>query len=110
MDQNLLEEIIQMTLFQIGISPNRRAAARFISYVRRKLQDAFAEEKKNNGINQSDIARKLGVHRSVVSRELLGHRDISLGRLAEYAWALNREIDFDIPKPHPMRGDNKPAN
>jgi len=95
-----------MTSFQIGIKPNRRAAGRFISNVRRAIQNAFLEEKELHGTTQSDIATKLGVHRSVISRELRGYRDISLGRVAEYAWALNREIVFAIPSPNPSDGRN----
>jgi len=99
-----------MPSFQIAINPNRRAAARFILYVRRALQKALVEEQKISGITQSDIARKIGIHRSVISRELNGREDITLGRIAELAWALGREISFSLPKTATIQGDNTLPN
>ena len=96
-----------MPSFQIGIRPNRRAAARFIAHVRRTLQQALAEEQLKTGITQSKIAQRIDVHRSVISRELNGQEDITLGRVAELAWALGREISFDLPIAVVVHGDNK---
>ncbi len=79
-----------MTSFQIAISPSRRAAGRFISRVRRALQTVLVEETARSGINQSRVAEAIGVHRSLISRELNGRQDITLGRVAELAWALGR--------------------
>jgi predicted XRE-type DNA-binding protein len=97
-----------MTSFQIGISPNRRAAARFVARVRRVLQSALIEERDLSGISQSKIANSLEVHRSVISRELNGLQDITLGRVAELAWAMGREIKFDLVRPQPVAGSNAP--
>lgn len=97
-----------MTSFQIGISPSRRAAGRFISRVRRALQSALIEEGERNGINQSKIADAIGVHRSVISRELNGRQDITLGRLAELAWAMGREIELDLIVTKNGQGSNLP--
>jgi predicted XRE-type DNA-binding protein len=98
-----------MTSFQIGISPSRRAAGRFISRVRRSLQRALMEEGERSGINQSKIADAIGVHRSVISRELNGRQDITLGRLAELAWAMGREIELSLPIAEQTEGANTPA-
>jgi hypothetical protein len=95
-----------MTSFQIAISPSRRAAGRFISRVRRSLQRALVEEGDLSGINQSRVANSIGVHRSVISRELNGTQDITLGRVAELAWALGREIEFDLVVPKVLAGTN----
>lgn len=95
-----------MTSFQIAISPSRRAAGRFISRVRRSLQRALVEEGEMSGINQSRVADAIGVHRSVISRELNGRQDITLGRVAELAWALGREIEFDLVMPKILPGTN----
>lgn len=97
-----------MTSFQIAISPSRRAAARFIARVRRALQTAVVEEGERSGVNQSEIARSIGVHRSVISRELNGRQDITLGRIAELAWALGREIEFELVEPKVAEGANVP--
>ena len=97
-----------MTSFQIAISPSKRAAGRFMSKVRRALQRALVEEQATSGINQSAIADAIGVHRSVISRELNGRQDITLGRVAELAWSMGREIDFQLVKPEQEAGLNAP--
>jgi transcriptional regulator with XRE-family HTH domain len=84
--------------FQITVAPSRRAAARFVVSVRRALQKAFVEEQAKTGISQADIARALDVHRSVINRELRGSKDLTLGRVAELAWALGREPFFETRK------------
>lgn len=94
--------------FQIAISPSRRAATRFVAHVRRSLQKALVDESEESGTNQSRIASAIGVHRSVISRELNGRQDITLGRVAELAWALGREIDFVLVKPMQPLGSNIP--
>jgi transcriptional regulator with XRE-family HTH domain len=82
--------------FQILLSPSRRAAARFISDVRRKLLMALAQESSSSGLTQSDLAREINVHRSVINRELRGYKDITLGRVAELAHAMGREVVFEL--------------
>lgn len=82
-----------MTSFQLSVSPHRRVAARFVNNVRRRLQRAYAEAA---GIKQTDIARELGVHRSVINRQLRGYQDMTIGRVAELSWALGYEPVFDL--------------
>ena len=71
--------------FQIAIAPNRRAATRFIGKVRRGLRRALADKPE---ISRSQVAESIGVHRSVITKQLNGHADMSLGRVAEIAWAM----------------------
>jgi transcriptional regulator with XRE-family HTH domain len=87
-----------MTSFQISVSPSRRAAGRYITRVRRALQKALAEERKKTGLTQSEIARKIGVHRTVISREIRGQKDITVGRIGELAWAMGRKPVFELPE------------
>jgi len=87
-----------MPSFRISVSPSRRAAARFITQVRRAFQRAYAEENKKTGLTQSAIARAIGVHRSVINRELVGRKDITVGRIGELAWAMGRIPFFELPE------------
>lgn len=96
-----------MTSFQIAISPSRRAAGRFISQVRRSLQRALVQGEAD-GLNQTRVAEAIGVHRSVISRELNGRQDITLGRVAELAWAMGCEIDFELIRFEQPGGANTP--
>ena len=97
-----------MPSFQISIKPGRRAAARFVTGVRRKILQALEEEHKKRGLKQTDVAREMGVHRSVVNRELRGKKDLKLGRVAEYAHALGRIPLFDLPENARPLGSNLP--
>jgi predicted XRE-type DNA-binding protein len=95
-----------MSSFQITITPKERAAGRFVSRVRRALQKALAEEANERGINQSDIARMIGVNRSVISREIRGHKDLTLSRVGELVWAMGGVPLFEIQWPHSRQGSN----
>ena len=97
-----------MTSFQITLSPHRRAAARFIAHVRRELQRALVQNPA--GLNQSDIARSIGVHRSVINRELRGQKDITLGRVAELAKALGYRPVFQLEEINVQAGSNLPQH
>jgi hypothetical protein len=98
-----------MPSFQISITPSRRAAARFVTGVRRKVLHALEEENKKRGLKQTDIARAIGIHRSIINRELRGRRDLTLGRLAELAWAMGRVPFFDLPEQKNAIGSNLPS-
>ena len=95
-----------MPSFQISITPSRRAAGRFIGAVRRTIQRALVEEQEKSGLTQSEIARLIGVHRSVINRELNGRKDITLGRVAELAWAMGRRPELKFVEPHLIVGAN----
>ena len=95
-----------MPSFQISITPSRREAARFVTRVRRALQKALAEENEKRGLTQSDIAREIGVHRSVINREFRGYKDITLGRVAELSFAMGRRPAFDLPDAPKRPGQN----
>jgi hypothetical protein len=98
-----------MPSFQITLTPNRRAASRFVGQVRRALQKAYVEEQKKNGLSQSDIARALKVHRSVINRELRGLKDMTLGRVGELSWAMGRSPIFSIDESVQTQGTNLPV-
>jgi len=94
--------------FQITLKPNRRAAARFIGDVRRAILKAYTEEQKASGLSQTDIARAIGVHRSVINRELRGVKDMTLGRVAELAWACKRKPRLLFEPIMQVQGANMP--
>jgi hypothetical protein len=67
---------------------------------------ALEEEEHKRGLKQTDIARAIGVHRSVINRELRGMKDLTLGRVAELAWALGRTPTFELPETATRHGSN----
>lgn len=84
-----------MTSYRTGISGNRRAASRFVAKVHRQIQKAY-EGRRSEGVTQTSIANAIGVHRSVINRQLNGREDISVGRVGEFAWALGFEPEFSM--------------
>lgn len=80
-----------MTSLRTLVSPNRRAAARFVGQTRRRLQQALDARPH---VKRTNIADALGVHRSVITKHFNGTQDMTLGRAAELAWALGYQADF----------------
>ena len=95
-----------MPSFQLTISPSRRVATRFINNVRRLIQKTLVEEHRASGLTQSEIARRIGVHRSVINREIRGQQDLTLGRVAELVYALGRVPSFELKIPEIAAGTN----
>jgi transcriptional regulator with XRE-family HTH domain len=87
-----------MPSFRISITASKRAAARFITGARRKILLALEQENAKRGLRQTDLARTIGVHRSVINRELRGQKDITLGRIAELASAMGRTAILELPE------------
>jgi hypothetical protein len=94
-----------MTLFRFDIDARSRTAGRFIGRVRRELLKAITEEK-GGGLTQQELARRLERHRSNINRQLSGEADITLRSLADLAWALDREITFELRRPDNTEGQN----
>ena len=96
-----------MPSFRTSVTPHRRSAARFVESVRRKLVAAYADQP---AVTQTAIADRLGVHRSVINRQLRGVSDLTLGRVAELAWCLGHEPTFGLIKIEDVRGNQQPAS
>jgi hypothetical protein len=93
-------------------SPSSRdlSAARFVGDVREELILAFLEEMSERGLTKSDLARLLGVNRSVISRVLNGAAPLELRTIGQLAWAMGRDPQFKLPKRKKrVRGSNHPG-
>lgn len=73
--------------------------------VRRELLRAVTEEKQA-GLTQQELARRLQSGRSNINRQLSGEAEITLRSLADLAWALDREITFELRRPDDAAGQN----
>jgi hypothetical protein len=51
----------------------------------------------DQGMSAADVAEKVGATPLAIERQLRGEDDISLGRVAEFAWATGRSIVFELP-------------
>lgn len=66
--------------------------ARLVVDVTNQLEIALEEQ----GLTQADLARRLGRSRSIVSRQLSGAANLSLGKLAELAFAIGKRFEFTL--------------
>ncbi|HIJ61791.1 MAG TPA: helix-turn-helix domain-containing protein [Rhodospirillaceae bacterium] len=82
-------------IFRLAIDPKSEKAADFIGEVRAELGRVLAELAEA-GISKSDVAKRLEIHRSAVTRRIRGTENLTLRTLAEMAWAMNRDIVFQL--------------
>lgn len=93
-----------MTSYKSKIDSRRQMFVRLIGDAYQEIQDAFAQENEENGVTQSDIARALNKDKGFVSRRLSGQSNMTLETLADFAWALDREIVLKLLKPEDLVG------
>ena len=74
--------------YQIKINPKSRKAARFISNLQKVIQKALVD----SGKTQQEVAEILGVDRSVVNRRLKGSANLTARSIAEFAYALDKDV------------------
>jgi transcriptional regulator with XRE-family HTH domain len=94
-----------MTFFRFDIGARSRTAGRLMGRIRRELLRAVTEEKQA-GLTQQELARRLESGRSNINRQLSGEAEITLRSLADLAWALDREITFELRRPDQAAGQN----
>lgn len=78
--------------FPSKITPREKRVARVIRETRNKLLHVFESEKEQHRFTQAQLARELGVDRSVVNRRLTGQENLTLRSLAELADVLNHQL------------------
>ncbi len=93
--------------FRLKLSPKETAAVDFISDVRDELWAVILRERKQRKITQQAIAELIGVHRSVINRELSGHANLTLRRIAELAWAVGYTPTISFEKNEAPLGNFK---
>jgi DNA-binding phage protein len=96
-----------VTSFHFDIGSRARIAGRFLGRVRSELLKSLAQKKNEEGLSQQALAAKLGVHRSLINRQLSGEANLTLRSLADLAWAMGMEITFELKKPAIQVGQNQ---
>ncbi len=97
-----------MRSYTAKIDPRRRKFTRLLSEVHGELERALAEEQAENGLTRAELARRLGVNRSVLTKRLNGALNMTFETLADRAWALGRDV---VPPRlvKPEQGSNRPV-
>lgn len=95
--------------FRFDIGGRARAASRLTGDVRSDLIRAILREKLATGLTQQQLAKKLGVSRSMLNRSLAGKEELTLRSLADLAWALDKEVVFELRDSLALPGQNYPV-
>lgn len=90
--------------YQMRNDERSRKAGRFIARVHKAIQNAVTR----SGFKQNDIAIKLELDRSIVNRRILGQTNLTLRSIADFAWALDHDIIFDLVPRAVGREVNRP--
>lgn len=77
-------------------SARRALYLRLAGQIEGQLREAYHRRFNSGELNQSSLAAKLDVGRSVISRRLNGQTNMTIETIADMAWALGLEIDVTI--------------
>ncbi|GLS43631.1 XRE family transcriptional regulator [Methylobacterium brachythecii] len=99
-----------MKSYRFSIGARSQGVGRFIGQVRSELTNALQEERAASSASVQAIADKLQVQRSAINRQLAGLQHLTLRTVAELAWALDREIVFEVRRPQAFAGQNNLAD
>lgn len=81
--------------FKFGMDPRRKSFVRAIGGAHAAIAEAMQED---GGITVTELARRLDVDKSVLSRRLKGQTNMTIKALADIAWALGRRVEISLPK------------
>lgn len=92
--------------YRIKISQKRKIFARLLGEIHDQLYQAFTKRAEEDGLTKTGLAKKLGVHKSLITRKFNGTSNLSIRTLAEMAWAMEHHPEFKLT---PMKtiGGNK---
>jgi hypothetical protein len=91
--------------FRFDIGARASKASRFIGGIQSELLKAVAEERQQ-GTTQQALAQKLHIPRSELNSQLAGNSRLTLRVVADLAWALDREITFELKRRVEKPGQN----
>ena len=83
-----------MTVFEFDVQPRDAAGSGAIDRVNKALLKAVGKRMETHRITRSEIAKRLDVDKSVVSRWLRGNQNITPRTFGEILWAL--DFDFEV--------------
>lgn len=95
--------------FRFSLDPHQLKVGRDVGRARRNLQKAFAVEKQKRKFTQAELARAMGVGRSVINRQLTGNSNLTLKSLAEWAYALKRNLIVEFEEQPETNGAKNEA-
>lgn len=87
-----------MTSYRPKINPKREQFLCVFSDAVELLQAAFEEAHEKTGLTISELAERMAINKSRVSRVLNGHSNMTLETFSEMAFELGRNVLIALPK------------
>jgi hypothetical protein len=94
-----------MKFFRFDIGDKARKASRLIGSVRAEFVKALIHEREN-GLTRQAVATKLQIPRSELNDQLTGTSCLTLRDISDLAWALDRDIKFELTPRSQKPGQN----
>lgn len=82
--------------FLFKLDPREEASTQLIAHVGTLLRQSVEIRKSQSDISQVEIAKKLEVDRSRITKCLSGFRNMTLKTFSDVVWALGGEIELKI--------------
>lgn len=93
--------------FAFKTTQKERDGNRLISMVLREIVRAAIVEKQRSGVTQREVARRLGVDKSHVSKLLSGKSNMTLRSAGELLGAIGWEAEFRARPKHKADGNHR---
>jgi transcriptional regulator with XRE-family HTH domain len=94
-----------MSVFSLDIDPKDSDGADGIDVVNRRILEVVAKKTSNGLITKSELARRLGVDRSTVSRLLRGNQNLTARSIGEILGAMDCTFDLVVTD-HEVQNSN----
>ena len=94
--------------FKFKTDARKKKFIRLVSDVHAELAEAIYRGEHNKSGTKAELARKLGINKSVLSRRLNGTSNMTLLAIADIAWATDCDINFKMTKRAIQYGCNRP--
>lgn len=87
---------MQFSIFESDLSDPRDRLADYIIESDEKLLRELVAFREMRGLSQGDVAERMGIHKSNVSRLESGVRDVQLSTLRRYAMAIDAVVRHEV--------------
>ena len=82
--------------FEINLDPKRKVFSRFLSNIHDQLYSAFEKRRVAENMTKTELAEKIGVHKSLITRKFNGTSNLTAESMAYLAWALDHYPELKL--------------
>ena|SRR5437763_4582675 len=94
---------------RLHVSKRRRVFARFLGKIQHAILKALEEEHAKRGLTRAEIARILDTDKGFITKKLNGMSNMTIETVADFAFAMDRDIQISFPERAAAAGANHRA-